>query len=425
MKITEVRIKGFRNIRDTAIKLNDEVSVLIGDNGHGKSNFIDAVEFAVNFILADRNMKKCMLAETAIIPYHKKIKKDSFFVDLMMQGMIEDKAFDINYGFELLWPKANAAGRITREWLNVREGSKSKKYTKLIDRDGKAVYKSSRTGRCSTEMKTPDDELVLNRLMYAEDLFYADLVDALNHLSITVIRPEDMLTFEYISPAGFDTAGDWKLESVYDLPQFMYLLKVNNPNLFSYILSGMQTQFEDIKGIDAHCTDLSDIYGFSSDKIEIGSCYLTVQKENYSQPLDYKNLSKGELYSLYLMARYALAELRGDALIAIDEPENSIHPKQYSAHAQTIAPITMDDRSVLIASHSPFLVQYFDSEDYYIGNPHSGGIADFTRIDRRKIGKLKKDARRYGETPGVYVYDLLSGDDDEIQKLVDYLELPE
>ena len=149
------------------------------------------------------------------------------------------------------------------------------------------------------------------------------------------------------------------------------------------------------------------------------------KKENLDRSIDYTNLSKGELYTLLLLAKYVASEVRGDVLIAIDEPENSIHPKQYSAHAQTIAPIIMDDCNVLIASQSPFFVQYYEPENYYIGRPYSRDIADFARINNNCMSRFKEDARNCSETPGVFVFDLLSGSDDEIEQLVGYLEEPE
>lgn len=46
LKISETRIKNFRSIKESSVKL-DELNLLIGQNNGGKSNFLSALDFGI------------------------------------------------------------------------------------------------------------------------------------------------------------------------------------------------------------------------------------------------------------------------------------------------------------------------------------------------------------------------------------------
>ena len=46
LKISEIRIRNFRSIKELSVKLN-ELNLLIGQNNGGKSNFLSALDFGI------------------------------------------------------------------------------------------------------------------------------------------------------------------------------------------------------------------------------------------------------------------------------------------------------------------------------------------------------------------------------------------
>lgn len=52
----------------------------------------------------------------------------------------------------------------------------------------------------------------------------------------------------------------------------------------------------------------------------------------------------------------------------------------------------------------------------------SGGLAGFSGIKRSKVRELLSDCRRGGESVGGYIFELLSGSDDDRAILSGYLE---
>ena len=81
-----------------------------------------------------------------------------------------------------------------------------------------------------------------------------------------------------------------------------------------------------------------------------------------------------------------------------------------------------NDCLIIVASHSPYIIQYLDTKDIYIGKPNDQGLADFARVDKKKINQLMRDASSESNSLGSYIFELLSGGEDEIAILMNYLE---
>jgi len=82
----------------------------------------------------------------------------------------------------------------------------------------------------------------------------------------------------------------------------------------------------------------------------------------------------------------------------------------------------LEDTTIIISSHSPFLVQYIKPEKMYIGHPTDDGTAKFCRVKRNKIKQLISIARDNNMAFGEYIFELLSGDSDNEDLLSFYLE---
>ena len=61
MEILNISIGGFRNIRKLKIDF-DSITALVGLNGYGKSNVMDAIDFAFDFIHCPSNIRVSMMS---------------------------------------------------------------------------------------------------------------------------------------------------------------------------------------------------------------------------------------------------------------------------------------------------------------------------------------------------------------------------
>ena len=59
MEILWVKVKGIRNITEAKISF-DKITALVGVNGYGKSNIMDAVDFGIDIIKFPSAVKKTL-----------------------------------------------------------------------------------------------------------------------------------------------------------------------------------------------------------------------------------------------------------------------------------------------------------------------------------------------------------------------------
>ena len=109
------------------------------------------------------------------------------------------------------------------------------------------------------------------------------------------------------------------------------------------------------------------------------------------------------------------------SFVGIEELETSIHPKLLKNLLEFLDEV-LDDTSLIISSHSPFLIQYIKPEKIYIGVPSHDGTAVFKKIKGVRIKQLLNLARDHNMSLGEYVFELLSGDSDDEDILSFYLE---
>ena len=82
----------------------------------------------------------------------------------------------------------------------------------------------------------------------------------------------------------------------------------------------------------------------------------------------------------------------------------------------------LDNTSLIVSSHSPFLVQYVKPEKIYVGVPNDAGIARFKRVQSGQVKALVNSARNLGMSVGEYLFELMTGDEDASKMLSFYLE---
>ena len=184
MKLLNVRIEGFRNIKNNSIEFGDGITSLVSTNSYGKSNIMNAIDFAVDFIKADSKEKEEMMGWIQGIPFNRYIQSQNFVADFMFVAETLTGSFIVNYGFEFEWIKNKGGKQIVKEWLAVKEEGKSQKFSKLINRDEKALYKPSVTGRCNVVLSVSNNELMINKLLAEENLYYHEIVEELNRIKI-------------------------------------------------------------------------------------------------------------------------------------------------------------------------------------------------------------------------------------------------
>ncbi len=431
MQIKSVKIDGFRNIDNNEINFNDEFTTLISLNSYGKSNLLNAIKFAVTFIKANRDEKIRLMASSEFIPLNKKLANKNFVADFYVCMDLKGIPSEINYGFEFSWIKNNKRKdhgcRIEKEWLTVRVNDKHQKPAKFIFRDNENIlYKSSETGRCATAIDINSNELVINKLLSFDGLFYKDIILELNNISMYVERDFDPSEKYYSKPIILKDKLFFDFPNLNDIPRIIYMLKDMYHDYFELLQDAFKNLFPNIINIDVKEINLGNIHKFESSidapYIISNKVYsLFVQDTNLNQPLDFSSMSDGAKRVFLMLTYSVIANIKGYHIIAFEEPENSIHPNLLQGYLTVLNELAGSCK-IILSSHSPYIVQYVSTNNIYIGKPNYHGVADFSKIDNKRVKALLKDASESNGSVGNYIFELLSGSEDDTDILLTYLE---
>ena len=427
MKLLKVEIDGFCNI-DRASLSFAEITTLVSVNSYGKSNLMRAIDFAARFISADSKVKHQLMSDPLCVPLNRKTAGRDFRADFLFLTENLGTSYYADYGFSFEWIRDDGGCRITGEWLTVKEVRKGQKPNQLILRkdEGKMVFRAQKEGRCSTRIKVGGDELVINRLMQLDKLYYFWLVKELN--SCRVYRERHFETGVLFSPRVREKAENYSfdLNQPDSIPRMVYELKWNYPDKYEILTDAFCQLFPNIQGIDVREVDFWKLHDIKPDvnlpftmNQKIYSMYVT--DVNLNQPVSVGALSDGARRVFLMLTAAIIADIEGLSLIEIEEPENSIHPALLQSFLNVLSQLAGSCR-ILMASHSPYIVDYVETADIYIGRPNNDGLARFSKIKSSKVRELLKDSKPNGESAGDYIFDLLSGSDDDVGILLGYLE---
>jgi predicted ATPase len=101
--ISRVRLRNFKSIADCDVRLGP-LSVLVGSNGAGKSNFLDALRFVAQAVASDPDRAIAMRGGLGEILHRGRVQAESFSVDLEVTvpwGATPEQWARGRYGFEI------------------------------------------------------------------------------------------------------------------------------------------------------------------------------------------------------------------------------------------------------------------------------------------------------------------------------------
>ena len=422
IEINRIKIGGIRNIKEVDVETNT-ITSLLSINSYGKSNYLNGIIFGIDFIHAPTNIKEIMMDYDPYKPYNTKILFNNFLFEIELN--IEES--QVIYGYTFKWKKEEKdSPKILSEYLKIKE-KKSQKYVTYIKREnGKTVYKSSPTGACTKKINIEDNELVINKIMAYDDLYYLDLVKKINNVSVYVDRHFNTNTEYNVQTRLRKGFSEYDLEDNTNVPRILHKIKTDYPDKFELIVNTLRDIFpfiQDIKIME---------YKMKPEKlsksIELGNYIIadsvyslaTVDK-NISKIIDFSDMSDGVRRVLLIFTTLVLADINHYSLIAIEEPENSLNPKILQRYLMSLKDFSKNTK-IIITSHSPYLVNYMEPKNIYLGLPNNDGLAMFSRIKEKCVNKLLTDSNNMDMLVGDYLFDLMSGNEEDLEIMTKYVE---
>lgn len=422
MDIKRIKIDGFKNLKDIDLTLNN-ITSLLSINSYGKTNTLTAIIFGIDFIIRNNETRKNQMMYNPAIPVNKNYLSKTFSFEI--EATVNNE--EIIYGYSFLWSRNNEKGKIIKEYLKVKEPSESQKFTFYIKRENESsLFKPSKTGACNKSILIENYELILNKIKAYDDLFYMDIIKNLNNLKIFIDHDFNAATPYGIAPILDGEVFNYDLNGKNNIPTILYDIQQKRPERFNLIINTFTDIFPSIEKIDVVQIPITVEQNINPDNLEpskvAGKFYALIAKDkNLSSPIDFNNMSDGAKRILKVLTNLEIASNNNFSIVAIEEPENSLNPKVLQQYLIALNGFAKNIK-IIITSHSPYLMNYIDPSKIYVGLPHDSGIATFSKIKDKSVKKLMDDAENLDLRVGDYLFDLMSGDDSDLETLAKYTE---
>lgn len=423
MKIQAVLIDGFKNLSNVKIGF-DNITALVALNNFGKSNVLSAIDFGLKFIKATIEDKADMMSNSNLIPINSRIFGKNYRFEIEVLTEMDSVEYRVLFGYEFAWKcDEDAEPCIVSETLKIRPEEKGQKYTQLINRDvQKALYKSSETGRCSSKINVETTELVVNKLRAYDEIFYAEVIKKLNTMRFYMENNLDAKNFYQPDPIIRKGLEDMTVDAE-NLPRVIYQLREKNPKKFELLKDVYKDLFPNVEDIIVkqykfNGGDNGQLPADAPFIITNAIHILYVKDKNLMHPIDFAMMSDGAKRVFMILTRIILANVANVSLIAVEEPENSIHPSLFRDYIQIICQL-LEDCKIIITSHSPYIISYLEPSWIHVGVNKQPGVAEFFTFKKSGQRLLQQDAANFKMSTGDYLFSMLA---DEESNWEDYLE---
>lgn len=422
MKIQAVLIDGFKNLSNVKITF-DNITALVSLNNFGKSNVLSGIDFGLTYIKAGTEEKIAMMSNADLIPINIRMQCRNYRYEMEVLTEYEGMDYRVLYGYEFSWRSSKDIDpQIQQEYLKIKPDEKGQKYTQLISRNaGAAFFKSSESGRCSSKIKIQPSELVVNKLRAYDELYYAEIIQKLHSMKMYMENNLDAKSFYRPNPIILKSYEDEMIDAK-SLPRVIYDLSMKRPDKFELLKNVFRQLFPDIEDIIVKRHVLSGLEGELPDDapfVIANSIHVLYVKDKYLiEPVDFAIMSDGAKRVFMILTKIVVSNDSNISLIAIEEPENSVHPNLFHAYVQIISQL-LTDCKVIITSHSPYVISYLEPAWIHVGINLTPGIARFFNFKKTGRKQLQRDAAEFNMSMGDYLFSMLSDADSNI---MDYLE---
>ena len=367
MKLVELNASRYRSLREETVSFGD-LNVFIGANGSGKSTVIDALRF-LRSGLRQRDFTDAVNGRGGI---DNLVWKGSDAKHIAISVQFEDYPDQYNWIVELL---VCDQGFSVRE--EVSQWMPGGPPVKLLFADqGTGWWRSGEEHQVQLQQGTTACALASAS---ADANFPARGIA--NFVS----------GWGFFDPSPFALRQEWydMVSNRLDphgrnLAERLFRLKESSPDTFRQIVS----RTESILGIPT---------ALDPKEVE-GSFYFTQMEPGLTNPVHQVVTSAGTVRMLALMT--ALVEERGRRLVAIEEPENNIHPTALGEFTRFLTELS-HAMQILITTHSPYLLDFLEDPSVVCVVKHDGDKGTHAVCESNASG-VRKALEESGFSLGEY-----------------------
>jgi predicted ATPase len=338
-RITELRVRNFRALKNVELKNITPLTVLLGPNGSGKSTFFDVFAF---------------LSECFESGLRRAWDRRGRAKELKTRGSQGPTVIEIKYKeqdypaitYHLAVDERGGAPIVVEEWLHWRRGSTGRPF-RFLD------YKEGNGRAASGEQPDIQDQRIEIPLKSPDLIAVNALGQFAEHPRVAALR--DFITGWYVSYFSVDNtrgqpeAGPQeRLSRTGDnLANVIQYLAEQHPERLETIFASLRNRVPKIEKVLA-------------EPMPDGRLLLTIKDAPFQHPILSRFASDGTLKMLaYLVLLYDPAP---PPFIGIEEPENFLHPRLLYGLAEECRRAA-ENGQLLVTTHSPFFLNAMRSQE--------------------------------------------------------------
>lgn len=391
--IKKFSCKNFRNVNINSIEF-ERINILIGPNNSGKTNFIKAISFFANMMMAgrDNEHKSAFLNEVAKNGWGSLLNKDAHSKQVEFSWLIElaDELMKFDFSFNTGLSREDFF--ITKESLDSADKpsyqQKPFNYFSCHEegagtgRISTATKKGQPNQRKQVKISSADSILMQFRDVLLENkTLYNDVLVRQSTAPILEKMQEYFKSFCAYSSAQFDLnkikqPADVKMNGTVLLSDASNFVSVFNyyKNSDIFFKNTFEKRLRELMP-DLTLTDIA---------VEFEKLVFRLGYDR--KQFNLSEISDGTLKALILTMLINLPINNGLSLLAIDEPEMNLHPAWQKLIAKWIV-LSNNYKQCFISTHSP------DFLDVFTDNFLSGDVGVFVFDPKQEniVQKLNKD----------------------------------
>lgn len=382
--ITHLTIQHYKSVESLDIDLRN-VNVLVGKNGAGKSNIIDAIRFVRDAIqdgldqaITDRHGMENIRQWSPTRPYD---------VTITLHVESHKRYMSINGSFSLTVSSGNDNYSVKREAFRYTEtkphrlDAKGEVLDQAVDqyefiRTGDSVKYSHNAEKDSLPFDDTKNLFIsgLHGILFNSKKMFEDAISDFESYAIfpnTLRKPQKQSSKEALSSHG--------------------------DNISSIIKSlrgrrRSQAMLEIISGIQQIVPNLDNVTVQTVGSYIVPRFYIKKAREK-GHYFDVDQMSDGTLRVLGILV--ALYQESGPSVIALEEPELTVHPGVLSMIADAIHEVS-ENKQVLITTHSPEFLDFFEPDDI-LAVEIDDGVTKVSSLNPSQLEAVRNDLFSIGE----------------------------
>lgn len=378
MRLKTVRIQHYKSLNDVTVHLHPGVTVIVGPNGVGKSNFVDVFRFlhdAVASNLDDAIRKREGIVR--LLQYYKTRPSDIY-----LNFTFKDDREEFEY-YLRLGGKGNGDWYIVRESLSPLETAEPIEYGMryvresseklIVDQDEIKGFPEHRLALGMLLRQIQDPQPEKNDFRLRSILLGFRIIREVSHWSHCTIYPNILK-----KPANPDRS---RLALEESGENWATVIKSAKPAVMERIYEAMQAVLPDFRHVEVETVGsyLIPRFFFASGEETIA--------------FDPVQLSDGTLRLFgILLAAYQQPPPR---LLVIEEPEQTIYPGALAVLADVFSEIS-ETTQVIITTHSPHLISHFTPDQIRVAYLQNG-LTQIANIHPHQMEAIHEGLMSLGE----------------------------